>query len=141
MKPFALVALTLALLGTGCATVPLAPRAQDRMVARDPATAAIVIYRPPMLGSAFLHQVTIDGVMVGSLATRTYLEIAVTPGTHILGVGADAQLHRREFILEAGETMYIKSGATMGSIVLSRMDARSGERAIRHSRQVLRLDQ
>ena len=150
MKPFAPVSLSRAglfalalLLCVGCATVQLAPEMPDRLVTRAPDTdtATLVIYRPPLLGSAFLHQVTLDGVMVGSLATRTYLEIPVTPGTHILGVGAEAQLHRRTLLLEAGETIYIKSGAQIGSIVLSQMDAQSGARAVSRSRLAQRLDQ
>jgi hypothetical protein len=143
MKPFALVVLALALLASGCATVPLAPETPDRLVTQRqaPETATLVIYRPPILGSMFLHTVTLDGVLVGSLATRTYLEIPVTPGTHILGVGAEAQLHRRTLHLDAGETIYVKSGAKPGSIVLSQMDPKEGARALRRSRLAQRLDQ
>lgn len=141
MKPFALVTLALALLGAGCATVPLAPATPDRLVtsAPSPETAAIVVARPGIIGTAVLVEVILDGVVVGNLAVKTYLHLDVTPGVHTLTVNWGAHVERVQIALTPGQQAFYR--VTSLPATITALDAQDGAKAVKRSRLALRLDQ
>jgi hypothetical protein len=140
MKPFAFLTLALALC-TGCATVPLAPATPAQLVTRAPASdqATIFVARPGVIGFAVLHEVLLNGAPVGALATNTYLQLDVPPGTHTLAVNWGAKVERVQVTLALGQQVYYRVTAVPAA--LSALDPAAGARAVARSRRAQRLDQ
>lgn len=141
MKPLALLTLTLALLAAGCATVPLAPATPDRIVTQRPTadTATIYVARPGVIGFAVLFEVLLDGVVVGNLAAKTYLQLDVPPGVHTLAVNWGARVERVQVTLAPSQQAYYR--ITAMSAAITPLDAHDGAKAVAKSRLAQRLDQ
>lgn len=72
---------------TGCATVPMANVEKDNMAktfSTQEGKANIYLYRNETLGAAAKLTVVIDGRLVGDTASKTYMLIETTPGSHAI---------------------------------------------------------
>src|SRR5258708_1349875 len=76
----------LAVLASGCASVPLAPPQADLPAKRfDPPAvgmANLYVYRNESFGGAVCPSVVLDGALLGDTAAKTYLFTPIAPGTH-----------------------------------------------------------
>lgn len=135
------ILVSCALLLTACATVPLAPELPDRLAttAPSPEIATIFVARPGVLGTAVLHQVTLDGVVVGQLAIKTYLRLDVAPGVHTLAIPWGMHIERVQVTLAPGEQAFYRLAPWSGA--LTRVTPQDGQQAIAKSRLAQRLDQ
>lgn len=84
-----LVAISL----VGCASVPKGDPAQDTAAKQftvAPDKAAVYIYRNETMGAAISMDVALDGAVIGTTGSHTYLYKQVAPGKHtIVSQGED----------------------------------------------------
>ena len=84
-----LVAMSL----VGCASVPKGDPAQDAAAKQftvAPDKAAVYIYRNETMGAAISMDVALDGAVIGTTGSHTYLYKQVAPGKHtIVSQGED----------------------------------------------------
>lgn len=72
-------------LATGCASVPMGSEAEDTVAKQfvpKEKGAVVYIYRNELLGTALSINVHLNGYVVGQIATKTYLRIAVPAGKY-----------------------------------------------------------
>jgi Protein of unknown function (DUF2846) len=86
LRRFAVLgAVLIALLASGCASVPMASAERDstaKTFAVKPGKANIYVYRNETFGAAIKMPVALDGKLVGDTAAKTYLVLEVDPGAH-----------------------------------------------------------
>lgn len=69
----------------------------------SPAKAKLFVYRPGrFVSSALVHRVYVDGRLLGSTASGTFLVTEIEPGHHMVTAGAD----QHELNAQAGRTYY-----------------------------------
>lgn len=91
MKNFGLgyfSAILLAVLASGCASVPMASSDMDTQAKQfrvPPGKSRIYVYRNESIGGAVKIVITLDGKVIGSTGRKTYFAIDVAPGKHELG--------------------------------------------------------
>jgi Protein of unknown function (DUF2846) len=81
------IAMVLAALVTGCASVPMASVEADsaaKVYKTEPGKANVYIYRNEAMGSAVKLPVLIDDRAVGDTVAKTYILKQVEPGDHII---------------------------------------------------------
>ena len=82
----AFVVVSLAVLASACASVPLAPPEKDAEAklfpAPPPGHANLYVYRNEGFGGAVRMSVNLDGVALGDTAAKTYLYTPIPAGTH-----------------------------------------------------------
>lgn len=103
----ALVALPLisTLLLTSCVSIQDASPSQRVLASGPPhpGKATIFVYRPSrFLAGGLVHTVFIDGRLLGSNASGTFLVTEIDPGHHIVTAGHD----QHELNAQAGQTYY-----------------------------------
>jgi len=79
--------LAAALLGAGCASVPMASPEADlaaKQFKTTPGKANVYVFRDETFGAAIKMPVLLDGRIVGDTASRTFLLKEVDPGPHQL---------------------------------------------------------
>ena len=80
-------AILLALLVSGCVSVPMASMEKDKSAKAfvvKPDMANIYVYRNETMGAAIKMPVVLNGKIVGDTAAKTYLLLEVAPGSHTL---------------------------------------------------------
>ena len=80
-------AVALAVLVTGCASVPMASVEADtaaKVYKTEPGKANVYIYRNENMGSAVKLPVLIDNMAVGDTVAKTYILKQVEPGEHVI---------------------------------------------------------
>ncbi|WP_436295532.1 DUF2846 domain-containing protein [Stenotrophobium rhamnosiphilum] len=108
--------LTLSVLVTGCASVPMAsPQADTTAKAyrAAPGQANIYVYRNETLGAALKMPVTLDGAQVGETASKTYIYRQVNPGSHVLTSQGEGSLTVNA---QAGQNYFVWQEVKMGMI-------------------------
>jgi hypothetical protein len=71
--------------------------------APSPGKAKLFVYRPSrLLSGAIVHRVYVDGRLLGSTASGTFLVTEIEPGRHMITAGAD----QHELNAVAGQTYY-----------------------------------
>jgi Protein of unknown function (DUF2846) len=86
-RVLAVGALLVVVLASGCASVQMASTEQDasaKSFAVKPGKANIYVYRNETFGAALKMPVALDGKLVGDTASKTYLLLEVSPGSHIV---------------------------------------------------------
>ncbi len=87
-----MVIALLALLVSGCASVPMASPEEDRVAKQfrpTPGKATIYLYRNEIFGGAIAMQVMLDGRPMGQTGPETYFRWVVEPGRHTISVAAE----------------------------------------------------
>jgi len=102
---------------TGCASVPLAPESADRQAKRfiAPSDRAMVyVVRDGLYAGPFLGQVSLDGRIVGGLATQTYLALRVQLSTYRIMVMGDGGMDMLSLPVSAGRCYFVRLYVTIG---------------------------
>ena len=79
--------ISAAVLASGCASVPMASPERDsaaKSFSVKPGKANIYVYRNESMGAAIKFTLALDGKLVGSTASKTYVLLEVDPGKHTL---------------------------------------------------------
>ena len=88
MKPvIAVLFLALVIFVSGCASVPMADLELDAKAKEfvpAPSKASIYIYRNETFGAAISMAVTVNGLMLGQTAAKSYFLINVPPGSYVI---------------------------------------------------------
>jgi hypothetical protein len=112
----AVAAIALASVLSGCASVQKAGHdANDQAKMFTPMTdkAIVYVYRDELLGAAIKMPVKIDDVVAGQTGPKSFLQLAVTPGHHVI-----TSLSEKDASLainaEAGKTYYVWQEVKMG---------------------------
>lgn len=129
---------------TGCASVPLAPPALDiaakQFQAPPAGQAQLYVIRDSVLGSSVLFQVLLDGQLVGSLGSRTYLLIPLSSGTHLLSALTTENHANLSLAVTANHTYYArlfpKLGWTTTRVGLEHLEGAEGREAVRATTRV-----
>lgn len=101
----------------GCASVPLAPVYRDQDAKRFSAPsdrAAIYVVRDGIYAGPFLGQVSLDGRIVGGLATETYFAIRVQPGAHQVMVMGEGGSDMLSVVVSPGRCYFVRLYVTIG---------------------------
>jgi hypothetical protein len=136
------VALVLAFLVSGCATVPMADPQQDKVeksFAAVPGKSKIYIYRNETFGAAITMDVSIDDRLLGSTGSKTYLVAVVEPGAHqIRSKGENEEILSLSTV--AGRVYYvwqeIKMGLFMARSALREVDEKTGQAGVLESQLI-----
>jgi len=136
LKSLMLIA-TLAIL-TGCASVPMAPQAQDaaskKFKAPSANMAGVYIYRNSFVGKALTKALYIDGVKIGETANAVYFHREVKPGEHTLTTQAEFGDNSVKFNAAAGKNyffrQYIKMGTFKGSAGIEAVSEEDGKQNV-----------
>ncbi|PYJ68683.1 MAG: hypothetical protein DME75_12525 [Verrucomicrobia bacterium] len=123
-----------------CASVPEASH-RDRALASNPPTtgkAKIFVYRPGrLLAAGVTHRVFIDGRLLGTNASGTFLAGEIDPGRHALTAGTD----QHELNALAGETYYYEQYVWFGmadpsnATALKQVSASEGRKGVAGCKQ------
>ena len=141
--PVRLLAVALlALLVSGCASVPMASPEEDR-VAKEfkpvPGKAVIYLYRNEIFGGAIAMQVMLDGKPMGQTGPETYFRWVVNPGPHTITVAAENVAELKVNTRPGGIYFVwqeIKMGLFMARTRLELVDPQRGMAGVRESRLI-----
>jgi len=128
--------LALAILASGCASVPMATPEQDtaaKTFAVKPGKANIYVYRNETMGAAIKMPIALDGKLVGDTGAKTFLLLEVSPGSHTLvsktendsTLTIDAAAGRNYFVWQE-----VKMGMMAARSALQRVDDATGKAGI-----------
>jgi hypothetical protein len=139
---FLVVALLLASLLAGCASVPMTSaeddaRAKSFVVQKD--KASIYVYRNESLGGAIPMTVSLNGKVAGQSGMQTFFLFEVEPGAHEVGSIAENTTSLK-LQTEAGKAYYVwqevKMGMWMARSQLQQVDEPAGRKAVLECKRV-----
>jgi hypothetical protein len=117
MRKYLAAAMLVAAMGmTGCASVPMAARSDDaaaKQFAPVADKATVYIYRDEIMGSAIKMPLLVDGISIGDTGPKTYLEVALPPGTHSVTSKTEKDV-TISLDVQAGKTYFIWQEVKMG---------------------------
>ena len=127
--------ITLGLLVTGCASVPLASPEADtaakRFVPPTDGKASVYIYRNSFVGQALKKSVSVDNRTLGETANKVFFQTTVTPGSHQLSTESEFSDNTLNFTATAGMNyffeQYIKMGVFVGGANLKAVSEDEGK--------------
>jgi len=127
--------ITLGLLVTGCASVPLASPEADstakRFVPPTDGKASVYIYRNSFVGQALKKTVSVDNRALGETANKVFFHTTVTPGSHQLSTQSEFGDNTLNFTANAGMNyffeQYIKMGVFVGGANLKAVSEDEGK--------------
>ena len=143
MKQFlAGLAVMLAVLVTGCASVPMGDATRDaelKTFRPKSDKAALYVYRNENFGAAIRMTVLLDGRVLGDTAAKTYLYTEIDPGSHRLVSKAEND-STLDFTAVAGRIYYVWQEVKMGFIAarsnLQLVDDKTGQEGVLESKLV-----
>ena len=137
-KILMLLTLVLSVYLTGCATVPMAPTADDQLrkqfSAPSEGKAGLYMYRNSNFGSALTKTIFIDEQLVGATAPMTYFYREVSPGQHTLST--QSEFSNNDLIIKTDQGMnyfvrqYIKLGVFVGGANLELVPEEDGKKGV-----------
>ena len=135
-----IAALALAVLVSGCASVPMADPAQDQAAKAftvSPGKSKIYVFRNESMGAAITMDVFIDGRPLGQTVAKTYLVTEVDPGPHKL-MGKSENEHLIDLTTIAGRIHYVWQEVKMGLMYarnqLQVVDEKTGREGVLESK-------
>lgn len=122
MKFPAILALTAAMILTGCASVDMAPKAESTKAkefsAPSQGNAGVYIYRNSFVGKALKKDVWIDGKCIGESAPDVFFYTEVEGGKkHKIDTESEFSPNTLEVMLESGKNYFIRQFIKMGVFV------------------------
>ena len=106
---------------SGCASVPMASSEQDTALKQfsPPAgdKAGLYIFRNTFVGQALKKTVSIDGVVIGETANKTYFYRQITPGQHKLSTESEFGDNAITLLAEGGKNYFVQQYIKMGAFV------------------------
>jgi hypothetical protein len=126
----------LALLVTGCASVPMASIDEDaraKTFSVNPDKSGIYVYRNEAFGGVIPMSVALDGKVAGQTGPMTYFLWETVPGSHEISSSAE-NVSTLSLSTEAGKTYYVwqevKMGLWMARSRLQQVDEQTGRKAV-----------
>lgn len=108
-------------LSSGCASIPMASKEQDTALKQFtlPAgdKAGLYIFRNTFVGQALKKTVSIDGVVIGETANKTYFYRQITPGQHKLSTESEFSDNSITLLAEGGKNYFVQQYIKMGAFV------------------------
>ena len=136
---FAGALVVLAMLISGCASVPMADPARDAELKSfkvNPEKARLYVYRNETFGAAIKMTVLLDGKILGDTASKTYLFAEIEPGNHRL-ISKTENDSILDFTALAGRIYYVWQEVKMGLFAarsnLQLVDEQTGQAGVRES--------
>lgn len=106
---------------TGCATVPMAPAADDQLRKQfsspGEGKAGLYIYRNSNFGAALTKVVYLDDQVVGATAPMTYFYREIAPGQHTLSTQSEFSNNDLPITANSGSNYYVRQYMKMGLFV------------------------
>lgn len=129
-------------LASGCASVPMAPAAQDTALktfaAPPEGKSGIYIYRNSFVGQALKKDVYVDGALIGESANKTYFYKQVEPGEHTVSTESEFSDNAFKVTTESGLNyfirQYIKMGVFVGGANLELVSEEEGKQGVLSSK-------
>jgi hypothetical protein len=125
---------------SGCASVHKAGQDADARAKRFapvPDKAVVYIYRDEILGAAIKLPVTIDGVAVGATGPKSFLEVAVPAGDHVITSKGETE-STLNLATTSGQVYYVWQEVKMGLMFarskLQSVDEAKGQEGVRESK-------
>lgn len=123
---------------SGCASVPTASPEQDTALKQFtlPAgdKAGLYIFRNTFTGQALKKRLSIDDVVIGETANKTYFYREIVPGQHKLSTQSEFGDNSISLLAEGGKNyfvrQYIKMGAFVGGAGLEVVSEEEGKREV-----------
>ncbi len=137
-KILMLLTLVFSVYLTGCATVPMAPTADDQLrkqfSAPSEGKTGLYMYRNSNFGAALKKEISVDGQLVGATAPMTYFYREVSPGQHVLST--QSEFGNNDLIIKTDQGMnyfvrqYIKMGVFVGGANLELVSEEDGKKGV-----------
>lgn len=128
--------LAVAVLVTGCASVPMASPDDDakaKAFSVKPDKSSIYVYRNESFGSAISMTVALDGKVAGQSGPQTYFLWEVEPGSHEVASHTE-NVSTLKLATEAGKAYYVwqevKMGMWMARSLLQQVDEETGRKGV-----------
>lgn len=141
-KVIAFGALSVALLMSGCASVPMASTsadAQAKTFTPIPDKAVLYVYRNETMGAAIKMPLLVDGASVGDSAAHTYVRKELAPGQHTITSKTEKD-STLTIDMIAGKIYYVWQEVKMGMFsarsALHQVDAAKGQKGVEESKLV-----
>ena len=116
--PFVLI---MTLWFTGCASVPMAPPAEDEakktFAPPTDGMAGIYLFRDSSFGGALLKSVYIDGKFLGETGPNVYFYTEVDPGQHTFSTESEFSENHLKLTTEANKLYFIRQYIKFGVFV------------------------
>lgn len=117
-----LVAVILSVsLASGCATVPMASLEQDAAAKKfaPPAAdkAGLYIFRNSFVGQALKKTVSLDGLVLGETANKTFFYKEISPGPHTISTESEFSDNTLTIEAEGGRNYFIEQYIKLGVFV------------------------
>ena len=132
--------LAVAVLASGCASLPMADPAQDaaaKTFSVTPGRAKVYVYRNETLGAAVTMSVSLNGQPLGQTVSKTYLVAEVAPGAYKVTGKAENE-DSLDFTAAPGRIYYVwqevKMGGFYGGNKLHLMDDAAGRAGVMECR-------
>lgn len=137
-----LVGLSLIILLTGCASVPMAPMDHDikaKEFSAAPDKASLYIYRNENFGAAIPMSVSVNGKTLGQTAAKTYFQLNVMPGKYNIESHAE-NVSNLPLSVEGGKNYFVwqevKMGMWMARSLLQQVDENTGHDGVTESKLI-----
>jgi len=122
MKIVSILALTAALLVSGCASVEMASKEESAKAkefnAPNPGNAGVYVYRDSFVGKALKKDIWIDGKCIGESAPDVFFYTEVDGGkSHKVDTQSEFSPNTLELMFEAGKRYFIRQYIKMGVFV------------------------
>ena len=139
MKIVSVIALTVALLVSGCASVDMASKAESAKAKEfnppSQGNAGVYVYRDSFVGKALKKDVWIDGKCIGESAPDVFFYTEVAGGNnHKIDTESEFSPNTLELVFEAGKNyfirQFIKLGVFVGGAGLEQMTEEQGKMAV-----------
>jgi hypothetical protein len=122
MKIVSVIALTVALLVSGCASVDMASKAESAKAKEfnppSQGNAGVYVYRDSFVGKALKKDVWIDGKCIGESAPDVFFYTEVAGGkNHKIDTESEFSSNTLELMFEAGKNYFIRQFIKMGVFV------------------------
>lgn len=106
---------------SGCASVPMASKAQDAELKNFPTppenNAGLYIFRNTFVGQAIKKTVSINGTEIGETANKTYFYNLISPGLHTISTESEFSDNSITLQAYAGKNYYVEQSIKMGVFV------------------------
>lgn len=140
LQYIAIAAIAAACAISGCASVHKAGQDADaraKMFAPVADKAVVYIYRNEIMGAAIKLPVLVDGVAVGDTGPRSFLEVALPDGAHVITSKGEKD-STLSLNTTAGQVYYVwqevKMGMWAASSMLHHVDATKGKAGVNESK-------
>jgi len=135
-RTFAGLMVVLALIVSGCASVPMADPARDvelKKFQAKPDKAGLYVFRNETFGAAIKMTVLLDGKLLGDTASKIFLYADVEPGSHRLTSKTEND-SILDFTAVAGKLYYVWQEVKMGLFAarsqLQLVDEKTGQEGV-----------